>query len=114
MLIASGRMRCSHLDLLWKLEESFAHGKHSVDHLLREAGVDQVGKADISAGSIELFADALGILSLGISDRLLSLARCALRSGSVTHGTSTVSEFGKVNEGDRRVDRRHNDRVSFG
>jgi hypothetical protein len=62
VLIALRRMRSRHLDLVRESKELLAHVKHPVDHILRKAGVDEVGESDISARSVELLPDALGVL----------------------------------------------------
>lgn len=102
MLITSWGVRSGHLDLVREREERLAHGEHPVDHLLRKAGIDQVGKSDISAGGVELLADPLGVLAGKISCLSLRSERIVM-----AYRSSTISELGKVDEWDRGIYRWH-------
>jgi hypothetical protein len=66
MLIALWWMRSGHLDVLRQGKEFLAHIKHPIYHFLGKAGIDEICKAYISTGAIELLADAFSILYISV------------------------------------------------
>lgn len=70
-MFTTWRMRRGHLDFLGQLKQSFAPAKHLVDLLLGYAVVDEIGKSNISASTVKLFAHLSSALSISFeSDKV--------------------------------------------
>lgn len=108
-MFTPGRMRGCHLHVFGKLKELLAPCEHSVDVILRDPVVDEVGKTDIPAGDIESLADFAGMLmgseaKLGMRSSPTSLFPSPKPSKSINGITeSRAGIVGRVSEQEHHI-----------